>query len=646
MDIPRTDTGNAKTRQPAFGRGIWQRTPHAVDSGVMLLPRLSRMVVASLVVPLLTGIPNREMRAATPDDAIVRAGQQDLATNLLVGSVAASEGDNAQAARAFGTAARLAPNFSLFSERAFFYSILAGSPEAGALAPAQPPGVMPELAMGNAAALAGKWDDAVTHYVKAPSDQIMGLLRPLLHAWALQGAGKTDEALAVLEPARMDRTLGGYYTLHAALIAQLGGRQMRADVLFGQSTGMAGGDLFTTLVMAHWLVSQGREAEARALVNQRIAGMPVLETARANIMAMIHRPVVTRPVQGLAQAYGLVALLIDQQLYAHDGADDDRQPDAAMELGTLRGTEQMMLRMALLLDPADSEARILLSSMLHARKQDRQAREALEGAPADDPLQPVYRTEQADLDLVMGHKEQAAQELRDLLRQAPGDRMLWSSLGDALLDQQKWAEALDAYQHAIALTPHRLEGDDWRLLFGEAIAQERQNHWPQARTILQQALQLAPNEPDLLNYLGYSMVEHGENPAMAESYLRRALALAPSDNQIRDSVGWVLMRLGHVAEGLPLLEQAVEQMPQDPAINYHLGVAYWMAGRRLEAVNEWQNAIQFQPDPEDRRKITAALAYATAWKNGGVSAAGALPADLRPAVAPASPSSHTNGTHH
>ncbi|WP_459987021.1 tetratricopeptide repeat protein [Komagataeibacter kakiaceti] len=610
----------------------------------MLLPRLSRMVVASLVVPLLAGFPNREMRAAAPDDAIMQAGQQDLATSLLVGSVAASEGDNAEAARAFSTAARLAPGFRLFSERAFFYSIMAGSPQAAALAPEQPGGVMPELVMGNAAALAGKWDEAATHYLNAPSDQIMNLLRPLLRAWALQGAGKTDEALATLEPARLDHTLGGYYTLHAALIAQLGGMQMRADTLFRQSTSMTGGDLFTTLVLAHWLITQGQEAQAQAMLNERIAGMPVLEVARANIMAMVRRPVVTHAAQGLAQAYGLVALLIDQQLYAHDG-DEERQPDVAQEIGTLRGTEQMMLRMALLLDPADSEARLLLSSMLHARKQDRLAREALDGAPADDPLLAVYRTEQADLDVMMGNREQAARELRDLLQQSPDDRMLWSSLGDALLDQQKWPEALDAYQHATALVPHRLEGDDWRLLFGQAIAQERQNHWPQARALLQQALQLAPNEPELLNYLGYSMVEYGENPVMAETYLRRALALAPADNQIRDSVGWVLMRLGHVTEGLPLLEQAVEQMPQDPAINYHLGVAYWMAGRRLEAVNEWQNAIQFQPDPLDRRKITAALDYARAWK-GNASSTLSLPADLKPVATPASPPSPANGTRH
>ncbi|POF63298.1 Tetratricopeptide repeat protein [Novacetimonas maltaceti] len=628
---------------PAHGRGIWHRAAHTLDSGFMLSSRFWRVALLGAVVPLLGVIPNRQTHAAAP--ASPRSGPastptvtQSLATNVLVATIAASEGDNAEAARTFTRAAQLAPSYRPFIERAFLYSILAGSPDAARLARQQPPGVVPELVMGNAAAVASDWAGALEHYEKAPDDPIMTIVRPLLRAWALQGMGRTDDALAALARAQGDRLLGGYYTLHAALIAEMGGQAMRADTLYRRALDMSGGDLFTTRVLTHWLYQQGKAAQARDMIAAKIASMAALEPARPALVAALGRPVVTTPQQGMAQAYGLLALLMDQQSAAETPPPKPGEGHREHEhdITTLRSTEQMMLRLSLMLDPANTEARILLSALFHAEDENQQAIDVLAEVAPTDPMAVVIRAEEGELDMTLGRRAEAERIIRGLLRDAPTDRTLWCDMGDIMLGQGKWREALSAYTHALALSG-TLEGDDWRVLFGQSIAYDRLGDWKHAKAGLTQALRMAPNEAELLNDLGYSMVEHGDDPATAEGYLRRALALSPDDGQIRDSVGWIELRLGHVAEGLPLLERAAEQMPQDPAINYHLGVAYWVSGRRLEAVDAWQDAAQFHPDPPDQRKIAAALAYAASQAAAHPPAHATIPADLRimPVAAPA-----------
>ncbi|PYD75939.1 tetratricopeptide repeat protein [Novacetimonas pomaceti] len=649
---PGTERADAAGVDAAGGGGVWHRVAHTLDSGFMLSFRFWRVAVAAAVVPLLGVIPNRETHAAAPATAVrtpaaTRTVAQSLATNVLVATVAASEGDNAEAARTFARAAQLAPSYKPFVLRAFLYAILAGSPEAARLARQQPPGVVPELVMGNAAAIAGNWADALAHYDKAPDDPIMTIVRPLLRAWALQGLGRTDDALSALTAAQADRMLGGYYTLHAALIAELGGQSMRADTLYRHAMGMSGGDLFTTRVLAHWLYRQGKAREARDMVASKITAMAALEPARSALIAALDRPVLTTPRQGMAQAYGLLALLMDEQTSAEtpQRKPGDERTAHEHDITTLRSTEQMMLRLSLMLDPDNTEARILLSSLFHMEDENQQAIDVLSEVPSTDPMAVVVRAEEGELDMALGHRMEAERIIRGLLHDVPDDRTLWCDMGDIMLGQGKWRQALSAYTRALALSG-TLEGDDWRILFGQSIAYDRLGDWKHAKAGLLQALRMAPNEAELLNDLGYSMVEHGDDPAAAENYLRRALALSPDDGQIRDSVGWVMLRLGHVGEGLPLLERAAEQLPQDPAINYHLGVAYWVSGRQLEAVNSWQEASQLHPDPSDQRKISAALAYAASRTAVHPPVHATVPMDLRivPAAdAPASASATPDG---
>ena len=130
----------------------------------------------------------------------------------------------------------------------------------------------------------------------------------------------------------------------------------------------------------------------------------------------------------------------------------------------------------------------------------------------------------------------------------------------------------------------------------------------------------------MLNYLGYSYAEQDRNLDEARHMLERALAQKPHDGAFLDSLGWIILRQKHVGEAIEQLQQAAELTPEDPTVNYHLGVAYWDAGRRVEAENQWRRALILNPDADDLPKIQAHLREAdsgTGGSAGGSGAAGA-----------------------
>ncbi|MFT8680725.1 tetratricopeptide repeat protein [Gluconacetobacter sp.] len=525
----------------------------------------------------------------------------------LVGTVAALEGDDDVAARAFRQAAQLAPGEPALLRRAFLYSALAGDDSAVALAGRLPGQALAELVMGNAAVRTAHWADAQAHYDRVRKDPLLATIRPLLTAWTLLGAGQGERALAELDPLVADRDLGGYYAVHAALIAQAAGRPEQAAryARTALATPAAGHDLFTVLALGHWLVGQGQRAQAERLVDGLLAGAPGLALSRQGILTAMDRAAPAAPCQGIAQAYAFLSGLVGQEVA--------RMADPSGRLahdGGLRDMRMMMLRFALGLDPAVGQARLMLSALQYEAGQAVAARDTLAGAVPDDPLGSVIQLQRARLDAATGRWDEANAALLRLTAAQPGQPRIWQTLGDLQSDRQDWQGAEASYSRAIAATGH-LTGADWPLLFGRAAAYDRLDRWPQAQADLEHALTLAPDEVLLLNYLGYSLVQQGRDLPRAESLLRRAVALEPQNAAIRDSLGWALVRRGHVAEGVVMLERAAEQTPEDQAVNYHLGVAYQESGRLREAINQWHFAQGLPAsDPADAGRISAALADA------------------------------------
>jgi Flp pilus assembly protein TadD len=193
--------------------------------------------------------------------------------------------------------------------------------------------------------------------------------------------------------------------------------------------------------------------------------------------------------------------------------------------------------------------------------------------------------------------EEAVRLLETMTAQAPKRADAPIALGDLLRGKERYAEAEAAYSQAIAQLPE-LDRRSWRLLYARGIAYERTGRWPQAEADLLRALELEPDQPFVLNYLGYSWVDQHLNLERAKAMLHRAVELRPEDGFIVDSLGWAYYRLGEHEKAVTYLERAVELEPGDPVINDHLGDAYWRVGRTREARFQWQRALIFEPEAD------------------------------------------------
>ncbi len=190
-----------------------------------------------------------------------------------------------------------------------------------------------------------------------------------------------------------------------------------------------------------------------------------------------------------------------------------------------------------------------------------------------------------------------------------------SNRGDLLRQLQRYEEASGAYSSAISLFDDP-EERQWFLFYARGIAFERQKMWPEAEADFRRALELQPDQPNVLNYLGYSLVEKQIKLDEALDMIERAVAARPNSGYIVDSLGWVLFRLGRYEEAVPHMERAAELVPIDPVVNDHLGDVYWSVGRNREARFMWSRALSFvdhgeiagEADPDRiRRKLEVGL---------------------------------------
>jgi tetratricopeptide (TPR) repeat protein len=267
-----------------------------------------------------------------------------------------------------------------------------------------------------------------------------------------------------------------------------------------------------------------------------------------------------------------------------------------------------LVQVARYTNPKNSSATALLALLLALQQRVNEALALLRTLPSDDALSPQARDLEARI-LSDSKRFGEAFTIASLAASGPGAGVSdFSRLGDVLLAMKRYNDAADAYGRAVALARAQgLETDLWPLLRQQAGALELANRWPEAKQVLQQALAIAPEQAELLNFLGYAKLERGEDMDSAEAMIRKASELAPDDASITDSLGWAQFKRGKGAEAITTLQRAAEKDPDQAEIQEHLGDALFKSGRRFQARFAWEAALVTAED-EIATRVRAKLA--------------------------------------
>ncbi|MEO0829691.1 MAG: tetratricopeptide repeat protein, partial [Pseudomonadota bacterium] len=267
-------------------------------------------------------------------------------------------------------------------------------------------------------------------------------------------------------------------------------------------------------------------------------------------------------------------------------------------------------RVAEYLRPDHTDAILLSASLLERMEQYDLATATYDRVGRDDPAFHNAEIGRAEA-LRRAGKPEAAIEVLTQLTETHGQLPnVHITLGDTLRQQERFDEATVAYDSAIELWPGETE-NHWIVYYARGITHERSDRWPLAEADFRKALELRPDQPQVLNYLGYSLVEMKTNLPEALAMIERAVEARPDSGYITDSLGWVLYRLGRYDEAVGHMERAAELMPVDPIVNDHLGDVYWAVGRKIEAEFQWKRALSFDPEEDEadriRRKLEVGL---------------------------------------
>jgi tetratricopeptide (TPR) repeat protein len=257
--------------------------------------------------------------------------------------------------------------------------------------------------------------------------------------------------------------------------------------------------------------------------------------------------------------------------------------------------------------PDNSEANVLTGLLLERRDLRADALAVLNRVPANDPL--AQDALDAVARLLVAEKRGAEALALAQRRTAGGDPLAsdYARLGNVLDDLDRHAEAAAAFVRAGDLADRAGSANRWTYRLLAAAQFDELKRWPEARAQLDLGLKAAPDEPLLLNYLGYNAIERGENLVEAEAMIRRALALRPGDASITDSLGWALYKRGRLPEAIEELQKASVADPAQSEINEHLGDALYQSGRRYEARFAWRAALVTAEEAAERERIEAKL---------------------------------------
>jgi tetratricopeptide (TPR) repeat protein len=427
----------------------------------------------------------------------------------------------------------------------------------------------------------------ISQSVRGP---VTDLTAALLSAWASAGSGDTRGALDTLDRLAGPDWYGIFKDLHGGMILDNANNKKDAGKRYERAYKTDPTAVRTVEAYGRYLSRNAGKDDALKIYqafDKAIPEHPLIIEEMKEVTAGERLPVLAEtPQAGAAEAlYGI-------------GASIGRRGGEDLAL--------IYLQLALYLEPSHPMALLSLADLYEALKKPELAIKIYDRISPSSPLRRNAEIQvAADLD-TLDRTEEAKKRLEPLIAEHPKDTEAILALGNILRARKQFAQCADAYGKAIANLAQP-EKANWVMFYFRGICYERSKQWPKAEADLKQALALFPDQPLVLNYLGYSWIDQGTKLDEGMNMIRRAVEQRPDDGYIVDSLGWAYFRIGNYDEAVKNLERAVELKPEDPTINDHLGDGYWRVGRVLEAHFQWSHAKDLNPEPEDLPKIELKL---------------------------------------
>jgi tetratricopeptide (TPR) repeat protein len=422
-----------------------------------------------------------------------------------------------------------------------------------------------------------------TQSIRGP---ITDLTATLLSAWSLYGAGDAKAAVASIDKLTGPDWYAIFKDLHAGMIMDLAGNAKEAGKRLERAYKLDSSALRVVEAYGSWL-SRNQSPQAALAVFQAfdkvLPSHPLIIAAMGKLSAGEKLPtLVNSPQSGAAESlYGLGASL------GRRGGED---------LGLV------YLQLALYLAPTHPLALLSLADLYESLKKPEFAIRTYERVPENSPLHRNAAIQMASNLDSLDRAAEAKKHLDGLIAEHPDDLEAVMALGNILRGHKEFKACADVYSKGIATITQPAKAN-WLIYYFRGICYERSKQWANAEADLKKALELFPEQPHVLNYLGYSWIDQGVHLDEGMDMIKRAVVARPDDGYIVDSLGWAYYRLGNYEEATKQLEHAIDLKPEDPTINDHLGDAYWRVGRTLEATFQWAHARDLKPDPDDLPKI-------------------------------------------
>ena len=490
-------------------------------------------------------------------------------------------------------AIRRAPDDPQLQLLTFRLRLLAGKiPAAAELAPkvsgSNDADALPNLTLAAVAIRKGDFKAAEPYVARLGDDASMGLMRPLMEAWLKAGQKDYTAARSRLEAAKPDEEgLMGMYRLHDGLLDEAAGDRDAAERKLREIVKGDSAPLRAVLALAGVLRRAGKTAEAREMLRTYAdanADSVVMET----VIRSDSLPRQPTPADMIADILSDIGAFVAAA-----------RRENAEDLGLI------FAWLSLELAPTSDNARLLAAELLEGLNLPDKAIVQLNAVDSASPLQWRARMRAAANLAETGKIDEAIKALQVMVGERPERIDAAAALGDLLRGKERFAEAAKAYDTAVERL-RKAEERHWALFYARGIALERIKNWPRAEADFQRALAMVPPTDEgkrrsrafVLNYLGYSWIDQGMNLDQGLKLLIEAVDLVPNDGAITDSLGWAYYRLGQYEQAVALLEKAIQLKADDATIVEHLGDAYWHVGRQREARFQWERALRQKPEPD------------------------------------------------